>query len=261
MIDRRGFLGVAGTLGAASLVAADGTAFAQDAGARDYYELRLYQLDTPEQKTALEGYYRDAAIPALNRAGVPQVGVFEPLEELGPLYVLVRHTSPESFATATEKLLADEEFLSKGAAVLSAPPESPAFTRIETTFMKSFSGMPTLEIPVTTPGRIFEFRNYESPNVLAGQKKIEMFNIEEIDIMRRTGMGPVFYGEHLTGPVMPNLTYLLSYDDMDARKEAWGRFMADAGWKALSGKPEFADAKILGTINKAFVKPTEFSQI
>ncbi len=189
------------------------------------------------------------------------MGVFEPLEGSGPLYVLVRHTSPESFATATEKLMADEEFLSKGAAVLDAPPERPAFTRIETSFMRSFSGMPTLEIPVSTPGRIFEFRNYESPSVLAGQKKIEMFNIEEIDIMRRTGIGPVFYGEHLTGSVMPNLTYALSYDGMDARKEAWDRFRVDAAWKELSAKPEYANAKILSAINSAYMKPTAFSQI
>ena len=79
--------------------------------------------------------------------------------------------------------------------------------------------------------------------------------------MRRTGMGPVFYGEHLAGPAMPNLTYALSYAGMDAREEAWERFRADAGWKELSGKPEYANAKILSAINSVYVKPAAFSQI
>jgi hypothetical protein len=127
--------------------------------------------------------------------------------------------------------------------------------------MKSFAGIPTIEQPVTSDGRVFEVRNYHSPTVKAGQKKIEMFNNGEIDIMRRVGMGPVAYGEHLTGPDMPNLTYILSYPSMPESGKAWGRFSKDPAWKEISSKPEYANAAILSGIESFYIEPTEYSQI
>ena len=57
--------------------------------------------------------------------------------------------------------------------------------------------------------RILELRIYESHSTKAGQKKIEMFNEGgEIAIFRKTGLRPVFFGETLIGPLMPNLTYM-----------------------------------------------------
>jgi hypothetical protein len=187
--------------------------------------------------------------------------VFEPKKKDHTVWVLLRHTSVDSFATTTSKLLADTEYLKKGADFLDADPKTPAFTRVETSFMKSFAGIPTIELPVTSEGRVFELRRYMSPTVKAGQKKIEMFNAGEIDIMRRAGMGPVMYGEHLTGPDMPNLTYFLSYPSMRERGASWGRFGKDPAWKEISGKPEYGNSAILSDIVSFYLEPTGYSQI
>jgi hypothetical protein len=42
----------------------------------------------------VEAYLRQAAIPALNRAGIKPVGVFLPEEDLGPIRVLLPSKSP-----------------------------------------------------------------------------------------------------------------------------------------------------------------------
>ncbi len=260
-MDRRTFMTATGAVAAASALSAGESAEAQDGVPRDYYELSQYTFETDEQIAGFHAYMKDAAIPAYNRIGIKPVGVFEPQKADSTVWVLLRHASVDSFATATSKLLADKKYLKKGADFLDADPKTPAFSRVETSFMKSFAGIPTIEQPNTGEGRVFELRRYMSPTVKAGQKKIEMFNNGEIDIMRRVGMGPVIYGEHLTGPDMPNLTYILSYPSMRERGAAWSRFGKDPAWKEISGKPEYANSAILSGIVSFYLEPTAYSQI
>ncbi len=254
-------MALSGTTGAAALAGVSGTADAAEQDGRDYYELRRYEFKTPEQKEAFGPFMRDAAIPAMNRIGISPVGVFDSPEELGPIYVLLCHDSMASVATATQKLGADQEFVSKGAAFLEAPAASPAYARVESSLLVAFAGMPRLETPTKAADRVVQLRIYESPSVTTGQKKIEMFNTAEIAIFRKTGLNPVFFGECLVGSEMPNLTYMLAFDSMDEQKAAWKAFIAHPEWKALSGKPEYSDKKILCGITNLSLKPTDYSQI
>jgi len=247
--------------GAASFGSFAGARGAEAADARDYYELRRYHIEKEEQKNGFASFMRDAAIPALNRIDISPVGVFEPPDEISPIYVLLRHPSIESLATATQKLLADEEFLSKGADFLNAPAASPAYARIESSLMVAFTGMPHLETPARSESRVFQLRTYESPSVKTGQKKIEMFNTAEIAIFRKTGLNPVFFGETLIGEKMPNLTYMLAFESMEEQEAAWKRFRVDPDWKKLSAMPEYANDKILCGITNLSLRPAECSQV
>jgi hypothetical protein len=262
MADRRRFLTVAG-LGLASVPALGSTRDADGAvEGRDYYELRQYQLADEGQKQGLDAFLRDAAIPALNRIGIEPVGVFYPEEGLSPVRVLMRHRSIDSVVLATQKMLADHEFLRQGTAFLDAAAEKPAFQRIESSLLLAFKGMPAIETPVKRQGRVFQLRIYESPSVKTGQKKIEMFNdAGEIDIFRRVGLHPVFFGEALTGTKLPNLTYMLTFESQDELKANWKKFGADPGWKRLKGMPEYADKAILSGITNLILKPADYSQV
>ena len=262
MMDRRNFmsLGAAAAAGVATVSHLEGKAEAQNE--RDHYELRIYHLENDNQRTRMHAFLKDAFIPACNRNGIPQVGVFEVRNEAdSPIYILIRYTSAESFTTATKRLLADAQFVKDGADVLNTDAKNPAYTRIESQFMISFAGMPKLEHPITGPDRVFELRNYQSHSMVAGQKKIEMFDVGEIQIMRDTGLGPVLYGEHLSGTDMPNLTYFLSYENFRARGKAWQTFGSDPAWKEISGKPEYANDKILSDISNLFLVPSNYSQV
>ncbi len=261
MINRRNFLAAAGATGLAmhgytTTLAADAT------GERQIYELRQYHIDTPEQRQRLDAYLREAAIPALNGIGIKPVGVFYPAEDLSPVYVLLPHKSTESVITSTQKLLADKEYLNKGADLLNAAADQPAFRRIESSLLLAFKGMPKLETPIQKPDRIFQLRIYESPSVKTGQKKIEMFNdAGEIAIFRRVGLHPVFFGEAIVGPKLPNLTYMLVFESEDERAANWNKFRNDPDWLRLRGMQEYSDKAILSGITNLPLKPAEYSQI
>ena len=231
------------------------------ASGREYYELRRYEIESEAQKAGFDAFLSDVAIPALNRRGVNPVGVFYPWEGLSPIYVLIGHRSLHSVATLTQELGEDAEFMEMGAAFLDAPSDNPAYKRVTSSLMVAFEGMPQLETPITSPGRVLQLRTYESPSVKTGQKKIEMFNTGEIDIFRKTGLNPVFFGETLVGEKMPNLTYMLVFNDMDERKANWKRFVSSPEWKELSSIPEYADKKILCGITNLLLKPADYSQI
>src|SRR2546428_11945333 len=67
---------------------------------REFYELRLYHLRRGQMTKRFDDFYRDAAIPAMNRAGIGPIGVFGVM--FGPdsptMYVLLPHKSIDSFA-------------------------------------------------------------------------------------------------------------------------------------------------------------------
>jgi hypothetical protein len=259
--NRRDFL-AAGGVGLASMMSTTLGHAAEGGSGRDLYEIRQYHLDDESQRQPLDAFLRDAAIPALNRAGIATVGVFHPVKDPGPTYVILRHQSPATLVAATHGLATDADLRAKGSAVLAPPPGKPAYKRMESSLLLAFKGMPALETPARGPGRVFQLRIYESPSVAAGQKKIEMFDdAGEIAIFRRVGLNPVFFGEAIVGSKMPNLTYMLGFESEDALKAAWNKFRTDPDWKRISGMPEYADKVILSGITNIVLKPAEFSQI
>lgn len=254
--------GVAGFGSVLSASAAEATA----RPAREYYELRLYHLRRGPKQKLFDDFYREAALPAWNRAGVGPVGVFDVM--FGPdsptKYVLLTHKSVESVATATDRVRSDPEYQKAGAEFINAPPNDPAYVRVESSLLVAFEGMPTLEVPALTAekkSRVFELRTYEAHSKKANKKKIEMFNVGEIAIFRRTGLTPVFFGETIIGPKLPNLTYMLVFENLAAHGQAWGTFVGDPEWKKLSTTPGYTDPEILTNISNVFLRPTPYSQV
>ncbi len=230
---------------------------------REYYELRRYEIETEQQKAGFDKFVSEAALPALNRLGIQPVGVFYPAEGLSPIYVLLPHKSLESFATLTQRLYADREFLEKGGDFIDAPATAPAYKSLEVQLMIAFEGMPKLERPIETPGRVLQLRTYESPSEKAGLKKIEMFNTAEIAIFRKVGLHPVFFGQTLAGTKMPNLTYMLAFKDMEENKANWNKFRDDPDWQKLRAMPEYMDKEIIrkNGITNLYLKPASYSQV
>ena len=254
-------MALSGATGVAALSDVKAAGAADGESRRDYYELRQYEVETERQQKAFDRFARDAAIPALNRAGISPVGVFEPADGFSPIYVLLRHPSLQSVVTLNQKLADDDQFVSAGGEFIDAPSASPAYARVTSSLMVAFTGLPQLETPIKAPGRVLQLRIYESPSVTTGQKKIEMFNRAEIDIFRKTGLNPVFFGETLVGDKMPNLTYMLMFNSMEQQKANWKRFVSHPEWKALKSLPEYADKRILSNITNLPLKPKAYSQI
>ncbi|MDB6017582.1 MAG: family containing protein [Pedosphaera sp.] len=234
--------------------------------AREFYELRLYHLRRGPKQKLFDDFYRNAAIPAMSRAGIGPVGVFSVM--IGPdsptMYVLIPHASLASFGTSNDRVRSDPDYQKQGVEFINAPASDPAYVRVESSLLAAFAAVPKLEVPLPpaeNKSRIFELRTYESHSKQANKKKIEMFNTGEIAIFRRVGLQPVFFGETLIGAQMPNLTYLLAHANLADREKNWSAFGADPEWKRLSHTPGNTDAEIVSNISNIILRPTDYSQI
>ena len=264
-MKRRDFLkssvAIASAAATTELLAAE-SAESGPSTAREFYELRKYHLRRGPMQKRFDDFYREAAIPAMNRAGMTPIGVFSIMT--GPdsptLYVLLPHKSAEAFASSNERVRADADYQKAGAEFINAPATDPSYVRVESSLLLAFENMPKIEVPAKKT-RMFELRTYESHSKKANKKKIEMFNTGEIAVFRRTGLTPVFFGETLVGPKMPNLTYMLVFENMAEHDKNWGQFGSDAEWKKLSTTPGYTDVEIVSNISNVFLRPTGYSQV
>ena len=253
-MKRRQFLTAAGLAGLAGL----GSAAAAE-GKREYFEFRRYRTHVGSKKNLVGNFLREVGIPAMNRIGIGPVGIFN--AKYGPsdptLYVMLVHKSLESVVNASAQLLDDDKFRSSD--FVNASLSDPGYVRVESSLMVAFKDMPRLEAPQKKP-RIFELRIYESHSIKAAKKKIEMFNKGgEIAIFKKTGLTPVFFGETIIGPMMPNLTYMLTFDDLADRDKKWGVFGGSPEWRKLRSNPAYKDT--VSNITDIILRPTPYSQI
>ena len=220
------------------------TSFADAPGSdREYYELRKYTILNRSKQKVFNNFMKDAFIPAVNRMGIEPVGAFNVV--YGPnnptVYILLPHKSIESVVTLGTRLMDDSRFKSAGSSVINSTSAEPGYVRIESSLMLAFKDIPKIELPKNKSG-LYELRTYESHSLKAAKKKIHMFNEGgEIQLFRDTGLNPVFFGETLIGPQMPNLTYMLAFKDMDDRDKSWPVFVKSDGWQKLSKDPFYAD--------------------
>jgi len=244
-------------------MASVGSAAGSDAGDREYFEFRQYHLHTGSKKNQLGNFLRQVGIPAMNRIGIGPVGVFQAM--YGPsdptLYVMLVHKSLDSVVNSAARLMADDKFRDSDFA--NASLSDPGYVRVRSSLMVAFKDMPKLAVPkqkTENKSRIFELRTYESHSIKASKKKIEMFNEGgEIAVFKKTGLAPVFFGETLVGPQMPNLTYMLVFDDLTDRDAKWKVFGSDPEWKKLRSDPQYKDT--VSNITDIILRPTPYSQI
>jgi hypothetical protein len=259
-MDRRSMLTA---LSASVLAGSEGRAAAP---ANTFLELQTWRLHNSAegQGPRVAEYLEHGLAPALARAGAKLCGAFaNVIAPDGPYYVTVsQYASLAAFESALAQCKADSahraalEKLSSGAGV--------PFVRLESSLLRSFDKMPA---PVLTDAaekhapRIFELRTYESPSFVTLARKVAMFNDAEMGIFERLGMRPVFFGETIVGSRQPNLTYMLSYDDLAARDTLWRAFGKDPEWAKLRVQPGLTDPEIVANISNVILRPLAFSEM
>jgi hypothetical protein len=228
---------------------------------KQFYELRRYLIKTNANKKQVLDFLKAAELPALNRLGIEPVGVFEIIEsDSNDVYVLLPSRSVRPLISASSLLESDAEYLQAGASMFKTTKADVPYERIESTLMLAFDGIPKLELPTSKESRVFQLRIYESHNLLAAKKKIEMFNTGgELAIFRKTGLNPVFFGKSLIGNKLPNLTYMLGFDNMAAKEKGWDTFRNDPEWKKLKENSYYKDT--VSNITNILLRPTQCSQI
>ncbi len=235
--------------------------FSYSAYSQEYYEIRTYQMKFRGNMGILENYLAKALIPALNKYGVSKVGVFKDLGKPEPaiLVVAIPFATLEAFAGYKDALAKDVIYQETSKNYFEqVGAEKPLFERISTYLAKGFSGHPTMKLPVTNPGRIYEWRTYEAYNEDALRRKVALFNEEELSLFDRVGLHNVFFGEVLAGENTPCLSYMLAFENMTERDANWAKFSADADWKRMVNDPRFTNSH--SRTVRRFLEPTSYSQ-
>lgn len=239
--------------------------FGAPKGKQEFYEIRIYHISQKTQETMIDNYLKDAYLPALHRAGIPDVGVFKPVESdtaFGKrVYLFIPYKNVNQYLKLQSILDKDQVYVSAAAGFIDAPYDAPPFNRYESTLLKAFAFMPQFSTPShsTPPSeRIYELRDYESATNSKAVKKIHMFNEGgEIALFERLGFNAVFYGEVLTGSKMPNLMYMITFPNQASRDEHWATFRNDPEWKRMSGLEEYRNT--VSKVKYFFLHPTSYS--
>jgi len=230
-------------------------------------EIGIFRLrNSPDgQSQRVAEFLKNTFLPGLQRAGIGPIGCFRNLlgGPEGPFILwMTSFPSLAAIESAEEKLSADKEFV-KGMEAFGALPGL-NYVRYENTLLRCFDSMPAVVVPpadANRSARIFEIRTYESNSMTTLHRKMKMFDDGEIGIFRRVGMQPVFFGETIVGRNMPNLTYMLGYDDLAHRDKTWRAFGGDPEWQKLRALPGLSDAEIVSNITNFLVSPLPFSPI
>lgn len=235
--------------------------------ARDYYQIKVYNIKDKDQEVRLDNYFKNAYLPAMHRAGIKNIGVFKPIATDAAagtkVFVLIPLKKLGQIETLEAKLAKDKQYITDGADYINASWNKPPYQRIESILLKAFSEMPKMEIPNhSTPAseRIYELRSYEGPTEKKYLKKVEMFNEGgEVAIFKNIGSQPVFFGEVLSGSAMPNLIYLTTYSDMKSHDEHWAAFGSHPDWAKLKGIEEYKNT--VSHSDKYLMHPTDYSDL
>lgn len=223
------------------------------------YELRTYELEVFKSADILHNYFKDALIPALNRQGIENVGVFEETGESLPakIYVLIPFDNIQIFETSKDLLDQDSKYVEDAKSYFNAFDSTP-FRKITTNLIRSTTGFPKLVRPEDETD-LFELRIYGSHNEDALRRKVKMFNDSEFGIFEDVGLSMVFFGYNIAGNQMPCLTYLLAFKDKAAYSEAWSKFGTHPEWARITKLEEYANA--MNDITRVFLKKLPYSQL
>lgn len=230
------------------------------------YEIRTIHLRNTldNQRARLTDFLQHAAAPAFARAGIAPCAYFGSSigEETPFIMTIASYPSLGAMEQQRAKLSADAEY-KKALTAYNAQPGL-NYERIDSMLGRAFTAFPEMIVPTDAagrPARIFELRRYESNNATTLAAKIKMFESGEIGIFQRLGMRPVFFAETIVGPKMPNLVYMLSYDDLAWREKLWKAFGSDPEWQKMRGIPGNTDAEIVSNISNSLLQPLAFSPV
>ena len=230
---------------------------------RRVFVLEHYFLKNGSQGGRIHEYFGKALLAALKRAGcgpslfldalvaahMPQVAAIHSFDSLGHMMDVRR------------KLAADKELapaFGEWENHAEAPYEDCSFTLLEATPYCPL--LAAADGPRKTP-RIFELRVYHSPTWRQLRALHERFAGPEIRIFHRVGVHPVLYSSTVIGPHMPNLTYVIPFESLDAREKAWAAFGADPEWVKVRRESIARSGQISSVIQISLYRATGYSPV
>ena len=215
----------------------------------------------------MDNYLKNAYIPALERAGIEKVGVFKPIESDtvsgNIIIVMVPFKCLDQFDELPALLNNDAQYQADGKDYIESAHDLPPYARIESILLRSFRFMPEFHVPdhsTSTGEQIYELRSYEGATEKLYERKVEMFNEGgEMALFDKLEFNAVFYSEVISGSHMPNLIYMITFENEKSRQEHWNAFGNHPDWNEMKELERYANTE--SHIDRWLLHPTEYSGI
>ncbi|MDR3193799.1 MAG: NIPSNAP family protein [Tannerella sp.] len=226
---------------------------------KEIYEWRIYTLTGGG--APLDSFFGRTLFPAYHRKKIV-TGAFKPYRlkegEKDQRHVLFVYPNLATYHKVKRELWDDTVFRQAAQPFFDTTAPAPVYSNMETYLSEAFDRIPVYRKP-GDERTLLEIRIYQSPNEEANQRKVKMFNTDEMAIFDQVGVNSVLYGEILAGPCMPALMYLTWYRNEETRSAAWKLFGEHPDWMRIKALPEYA---YTATNNQSiFLSPMSYSQI
>jgi len=220
-------------------------------------EWRIYNFQNGGSTARLDRLMTDILLPLYKNMGV-EVGCFREINQNSPAsyYYLFVYPSMDAYMKANDILLQNSAFVE--AMKEDAAANRAMYFRYDSYLCRPFEAWKNIT-PVAGK-TVFEWRKYESANIEAGTRKVQMFNQAEIALFLESGVNPFSFGQIIAGKDLPGLIYVTHFNDMADRDASWAKFSSSPGWQTLRSAPEWANATISNN-RVVFLTPLPYSPI
>lgn len=258
-MQRRSFLAICGALGGFNPPVARAAAEKKTR----FYVLEQFFMKNGPQTDRLNEFMSTAVLPALNEAHsgpkiylqalvaphMPQLAAIYGFESLDHMWQVHTRISQNK-----ELMKKEEEFESRS---------EDTFEYMNSALLEAADYSPEIVVPSKPPEtpRVFELRVYHSPTWRQLQALHERFAGPEIKIFHRVGVHPILYSSTVIGPQLPNLTYLIPFENLAAREKAWNAFGADPEWVKVRKESVEKHGQISSVIQISLYKATPYSPV
>ena len=220
-------------------------------------EWRVYNFQMGGNTAKFDKMMTDILLPLYKGMGI-EVGCFKENNPNMPVgyYFLFVYPSFDAYLKANDQLLKNSAFVEAmkedGAAA------RPMYFRYDSYLCRPFEAWK--KVTPIAGKTIFEWRKYDSPNIEAGTRKVQMFNKGEIDLFLKCGINPFSFGQIIAGKDMPGLIYVTHFNDMADRDASWDKFSNLPEWQSMRAAPEWANATLPNN-RVVFLTPLPYSPI
>ncbi|MFC2116930.1 NIPSNAP family protein, partial [Bacteroidota bacterium] len=179
------------------------------------------------------------------------------------IYVLIPFKSIDQFERLGNVLNNDKQFMDDGQDYIDAAHDNAPYLRIRSILVRAMKTMPEYGVPEHTTDhseRIYELRSYQGATEKLYEKKVEMFTDGgESKLFMDLGFQPIFFGEVISGPIMPNLMYLTTFKNETSQNEHWNAFRISPVWTELKADEQYANT--VSKSEKFMLHPTDYSDL
>ena len=227
-----------------------------------FYVFDRFYLKHGTQLARFHDFTRNSLLPALDKLESGPKIVLQALvaEHMPQVATIFGVPSIDEYWAVHEQLAGDAQF-SSGFAGWERGPEAPS-EHYSSTLLRTTDYSPEIDAASEdAPERIFEMRVYHSPSHRQLQALHDRFAGPVIRIFHRVGIHPILYSETVFGPDKPSLVYLIPFDSLAEREQAWSRFAADPEWAKVRQESIDRHGHIASVVRMTLFKAMDYSPV